>query len=449
MAFGGNAVNESFSDTNSTKISKQRTKMKTAMESTSTLSPRKASKSPQKEPPTLSPRKASKSPQEKPKQVINGSNGALQSGSGSGKRKKADPHYVSPTPEEIIKKIEKDMKSLKVEVKKEFKVMESAGEDLKQAIKDAKAKNREDQLEKLKGNELIKIAHLHRLGFTNEVIIEHLKKENENMRKNEKIQEVEFQNDKANIQKMVQLNGESKKAVTAALFAGNQLRVSQERLKARLEQAEMGLYAEESLVEHKRGMRGAEIAKKSDFKKTLEAVVRLVMQRCKDKKLLAKVLKVAGKCLSHDAGLDDSSDSSSCSSSSSDEKEKLLEKVLKVAGKCLSHDAGVDDSSDSSSSSDEKEDKKKEDKTEEYKKEVKREDKKPVAKVPKVARECSSAPCSDWSSSSSSGSSSGSSSSDEQEEDKKEQEAKLDDNWTSSDSSSSSIDSEFKQFKRL
>jgi hypothetical protein len=423
--------------------------METAMESTSTLSPRKASKSPQKEPPTLSPRKASKSPQEKPKQVINGSNGALQSGSGSGKRKKADPYYVSPTPEEIIEKIEKDMKSLKVEVKKEFKVMESAGEDLKQAIKDAKAKNREDQLEKLKGNELIKIAHLHRLGFTNEVIIEHLKKENENMRKNEKIQEVEFQNDKANIQKMVQLNGESKKAVTAALFAGNQLRFSQDRLKARLEQAEMGLYAEESLVEHKRGMRGAEIAKKSDFKKTLEAVVRLVMQRCKDKKLLAKVLKVAGKCLSHDAGLDDSSDSSSCSSSSSDEEEvkkeakkedtrevkkedkredkKLVGKVPKAVREC---------SSGSSSSSGEEEVEK--DDTREDKKVVKREDKKPVAKVPKAAMEYSVADCSDWSS--------GSSSSDDQED---EREAKLDDNWTSSDSSSSSIDSEFKQFKRL
>ena len=337
------------SNTNSAKCMK--------MESTSTISPSKA------------PRTTSKSPI-KSKQLTG--DDALESGSGSGKRKKADPDYVSPTPTEMLEKIKIDMKLLKVEVKKEFKVMESSGDDMKQALKDAMAKKREYLLEKLKGNELVNIEHLHRMGFTNEIMTEYFQKENENMRKNVKNQEKESKNDKANIQKMLQINGESEKAVTAALSAGNQLRVSQQRLKARLEQAKLAQYAEESLVEHKKGQRDIEIIRnkkdKSEFKKSLEDIVRLIMQRCKDEKVVAKVLKVAGKCLSQDAGLDDSSDSSSCSSSFSDEEEDKKEDQ-KVAGKCLSQDAGLDDSSDSSSSSDEEEDKKKDKK--EDKKEVK------------------------------------------------------------------------------
>jgi hypothetical protein len=313
---------------------------------------------------TLSLRKASTSPQTKPKQ-LNG-DGTLQSGSGSVKRKKADPDYVSPTPEEIIEEIIEDMKSLKVEAKKEYKVMMAAEEDLQKAIKDAIAKKREDQLEKLKGNELLPMEHLYRLGFTNEVMTEHFKKENEKMETNVKKMQKETQNDQANIKKMLALNGESEKAVTAALFAGNQLRVSQQRLKVRLEQAEMGLYAEESNVEHKRGMRGVEITKKSDFKKTLEAVVRLVMQRCEDKKLVAKVLKVAGKCLSQDAGLDDSSGdnsgSSSDSSSSSDDEEVKREVKKEVKREDEDDaDSNSDSCSDSSSSSDDEEEKKEDD----------------------------------------------------------------------------------------
>ena len=333
MAFGGDFVmNESSSNTSSTKNIK--------MESTPILSPSKA------------PRTASKSPI-KPKQ-LNG-NDALQSDSASGKRKKADPYYVSPTPTEMLEKIKKDMKLLKVEVKKEFKVMMSSEDDLKQAIEDATAKKREYLLEKMKGNELVNIEHLHRLGFTNEIMTEHFKKENENMRKNVKNQEKEIKNEKANIQKVLQINGESEKAVTAALFAGNQLRVSQQRLKARLEQAKLAQYAEENLLEHKRGQRDVEIIKtkkdKSDFKKSLEDVVRVVMQRCKDEKLVAKVLKVAGKCLSQDAGLDDSSDSSSCSSSSSDEEKdkKKDQKEDKKEGKQQQDEDDVSISSASSS----------------------------------------------------------------------------------------------------
>jgi hypothetical protein len=286
------------SNKNSTKIIKPKTKMES----------------------TLSERKASKSPLMKPKQL---NNDTLEFGNGSEKRKKADPDYVSPTPEEMINNIEKDMKLLKSEVKTEFKVMMSAEEDLQKAIKDAKAKKREDQLEKLKGKELLKIEHLHRLGFTNEVMTEHLKKENEMLQKNVKTKEKEVQNAEANIEKMVQLNGDSEKAVTAALSGGNQLRVNQQKLKAKLDQAELELYSEENIVKHKRGMRGVEITKKSDFKKTLEGVVKIVMQRCEDKRLVGKVLKVAGKCLSHDAGLNDSfgsissSDDDDMSSSSS------------------------------------------------------------------------------------------------------------------------------------
>jgi hypothetical protein len=70
-----------------------------------------------------------------------------------------------------------------------------------------------------------------------------------------------------------------------------------------LDQAELELYAQESKVSHRRNMKSVEIFSKDGYKKGLKDIVKLVQHECKDTVLVRHVLKIAGKCLSTDAGL--------------------------------------------------------------------------------------------------------------------------------------------------
>ncbi|KAL3930264.1 MAG: hypothetical protein SGARI_004533, partial [Bacillariaceae sp.] len=150
----------------------------------------------------------------------------------------------------MLKSIQKEMKSLKLEAKRLFDEMEDAKKGNDEASKELLEVKRKAQLDKFKGNELAKIDHLLRLGFDAQIMKEHLEATNKELRKEANKKQKDVNNLGANVQKMVAANNESEKAVSAAHSAIGPLVVKQQTLQAKLEQAEVELYAIETKVEH-------------------------------------------------------------------------------------------------------------------------------------------------------------------------------------------------------
>jgi hypothetical protein len=148
---------------------------------------------------------------------------------------------------------------------------------------------------------------------------EHLEGLNKALRDEARAKQKDVRNLENNVDKMIQMNKECEKAVTAAHGAYGPLIAKQQVLQAKLEQAEVELYALETKVEHRRNMKSVELASKSKFKGTIKDIVRKFKIRCRDQDLLREVLVKAGKSLETDlknTDLDDSDGSDSSSSSS-------------------------------------------------------------------------------------------------------------------------------------
>jgi hypothetical protein len=232
----------------------------------------------------------------------------------------SDLDYKLPDPEEMIEQINKEMKQLKLEAKKLFDEMEGSQRELEKAIKEATQERKKAQKRKIKGNELMKLEHLAHLGFDEDVIQDHIEKENKKLEKALKGKQKDVKNVEGNIEKMISMNRQAEMACTAAQGAYNQLIVTHSKLQTSLENAELALYAAESRVKHKRNMRSVEITSKDGFKKGLKVIVKEVKNRCDDDTIVRKVLTIAGKCLSSDIGMannaSDYGDGSSSSGSS-------------------------------------------------------------------------------------------------------------------------------------
>ncbi|KAG7374507.1 hypothetical protein IV203_013602 [Nitzschia inconspicua] len=208
-----------------------------------------------------------------------------------------------PDPNDMLAALGRGIKPLKLEAKRLFDEMEEIKKGHDQAAKDILDVKRRTQLEKLKGNELIKVDHLLRLGFDETVMTEHLVATNKKLREEIKKKQKDVNNLGSNVQKMITMNKESEKAVSAAHGAYGPLVVKQQTLQAKVEQAEVELYAIQTKVDHRRNMKSVEIASKDKFKITMKEIVRKLKIRCRDQELLHDVLRKAGKSLETDLSL--------------------------------------------------------------------------------------------------------------------------------------------------
>ena len=197
----------------------------------------------------------------------------------------------------MLLEMNQEIKSLKQEAKRLFDEMEMGKVGSQQEQQELLAIKREAQIEKLKGNELIKVEQLIMMGFDETVMKEHFENLNKTLREEARTKQKDVRNLENNIDKMIQMNKECEKAVTAAHGAYGPLIAKQQVLQAKLEQAEVELYALETKVEHRRNMKSVELASKSKFKDAIKDIVRKFKIRCRDHDLLREVLVKAGKSL--------------------------------------------------------------------------------------------------------------------------------------------------------
>jgi hypothetical protein len=200
-----------------------------------------------------------------------------------------------PDPKAMIEQIHSELKELKVEAKSLFREMENQQVELVKAVEEAKGVRKKAQMKNLKGNELIKLDHLIRMGYEEETIKEYLEKTMRQSKKELQKVEKDVANTEQNIDKMISLNKEAEKAVTAAQQAQGQMVVNRKKYQTMLDNAEVELYAEESRVKHFKTVKGVEITKDNDTKQAIKNIVKLVQKNCKDKKLVQDITKVAGK----------------------------------------------------------------------------------------------------------------------------------------------------------
>jgi hypothetical protein len=226
------------------------------------------------------------------------------------------PLHELPDPEKLLATTTKEIKALKIEAKKLFDEMETGKKGTEEEQQELLAIKREAQLEKLRGNELIKVEQLVTMGFDETVIREYLEDLNKQIRDEARAKQKDIRNLENNIDKMIQMNKEAEKAVTAAHGAYGPLIAKQQVLQAKLEQAEVELYALETKVEHRRNMKSVELASKSKFKDAIKDIVRKFKIRCQDHDLLREVLVKAGRSLETDMDMGSDSQYSDSDSSS-------------------------------------------------------------------------------------------------------------------------------------
>ena len=213
-----------------------------------------------------------------------------------------------PDPRDLMKKVTDDVRALKFEAKSQFKLMEESKKQCDEAVNKAKLEHKKQQVARLKGNELMRVDHLLRLGFDAEVLREHMDKANKALENDVKKSQSEKQNLSSNIEKMKQMNEQSEQAVAAATGAIGSLIVKQQTLEAKLEKVELELYTLETRAKHRRNMRSVEVVGKDKYKAAMKAVVRKMEQKCQDPDLVRKILKIAEKPLSTDLGLSSDDD---------------------------------------------------------------------------------------------------------------------------------------------
>mmetsp|Transcript_34740 Transcript_34740/g.83956 ORF Transcript_34740/g.83956 Transcript_34740/m.83956 type:complete len:456 (+) Transcript_34740:280-1647(+) len=213
-----------------------------------------------------------------------------------------------PDPRDLMKEVTDDVRALKFEAKSQFKLMEESKKQGEDAVNKAKLEHKKQQVARLKGSELMRVDHLLRLGFDEEVLREHIDKANKALENDVKKSQSEKQNLSTNIQKMAEMNKQSERAVAGASGALGPLIVKQQTLEAKLEKVELELYTLETRAKHRRNMRSVEVVGKDKYKAAMKAVVRKMEQKCQDPDLVRKILKIAEKPLSTDLGLSSDDD---------------------------------------------------------------------------------------------------------------------------------------------
>ena len=100
-------------------------------------------------------------------------------------------------------------------------------------------------MKQLKGNELIKLDHLIRMGYDEETIKDYLEKSVNQLRKESTKIEKDVANTEKNIDKLITSNKEAERACSGAQQATTTIMVNRKKYQALLDIAEVELYAEE------------------------------------------------------------------------------------------------------------------------------------------------------------------------------------------------------------
>jgi chromosome segregation ATPase len=232
----------------------------------------------------------------------------------------------------VLDRVKKDIKSLKIEAKTiHTRVQEEKTELEKEKAAFEQSNSKASQMEAIKGKELFKLARLKHMGFTEDVIKEHLEKENKTLQRISVEKRKERTNLQKNIEHMKNMNEQSEKAVITAEADVRDKITRAKKLKDELDEAELKVYALENKVKHSRRTKGIDIMSKDPLRDGIKDIVDEVTERSTDRNLVTKVLKVAGRCLavddmqtswSHNSGAaedSDSGDSVEISDASSDE----------------------------------------------------------------------------------------------------------------------------------
>jgi chromosome segregation ATPase len=234
-------------------------------------------------------------------------------------------------PDAILQKVQKDIKSMKTESKSlqaQIKEEQAALENERLIFQQKNSK--EAQMEAIKGKEHFKLSRLKRMGFDEQLILEHLEIETQKIQTIADEKQKEKTDVNRNITKMKRMNEECRKAVNAAEADVNDNLAKATKLKEELDEAEVKLYSLENKVKLARRTKGVSIFwDKSSLRDGIKDIAHEVRLRSHDRQVIEKVLQVAGRCLavgielssSHHSGTESDSDEDSVeiSDASSDE----------------------------------------------------------------------------------------------------------------------------------
>lgn len=240
-------------------------------------------------------------------------------------------NYEASRADTLLEVLKSEIKPLKLEAKSLHTEIKEEEKSLEKELDTSQTGHSASKVEKLKGNELLKLSHLVHMGFAEETIKRHLEQENRRLEELSKNKQQDRRNLESNISKMIAMNEQSEKAVGAAQEQYNRIRDDNSKLKAQLEDAELKLYSIESKVKHSRNIKTVDITNKQSLRNEIKEIANEIKTRCEDKAVVQKVLRVAGKCLAADMELSlrsfkeeaesdsDSSSSVDISSASSEE----------------------------------------------------------------------------------------------------------------------------------
>ena len=148
------------------------------------------------------------------------------------------------------------------------------------------------QMEKLKGNELLEVDHLLRLGFEEQIIREYMVEQNKELRKILKKRQIDVENTYENIAKMKATNKESEIAVIEARAVLNSLGMKQQMQQSLQQQAEIELSSIETKLSYKQNTISIEEANKEIFVQATKNIIQEIQNRCseKDIQVLSRIL---------------------------------------------------------------------------------------------------------------------------------------------------------------
>ncbi len=217
------------------------------------------------------------------------------------KRKSTSNSDDVSTLDSLSSALKKEIKAMKAEVKSLMTELKEEQAALEKEKAEANQGRKSLNVEQMKGNGLLKLSQLKRMGFDEKVIKEHLEQENIRLIQLQKDKQQDRKNLDVNIQKMKQMNLQSERAISAAEIQLKKILEENTKEKALLDETEVKLYVAENKVKHSRGMNKAvAITDKEPLRKGIKEIANEVKARCDDKEVVKMVLKVAGRCLATD-----------------------------------------------------------------------------------------------------------------------------------------------------
>jgi len=211
---------------------------------------------------------------------------------------KATPSTDVFDAERIAARLTKDIQSLKIEAEDVHTKVQDEKIELEKEKAALEQKNsKESQMEAIKGKELLPLSRLKHMGFEEDIIKEHIERENRKLERETVEKRKERYALDQNIQKMKKVNEQSEKAVALAQLDVQSRVLKSKKLQAELDEVELAVYALENKVNLSRSTRDVDIFTGTSLRHGIENIINDIKKRSSDKIVVKKVLKVAATCL--------------------------------------------------------------------------------------------------------------------------------------------------------